>query len=101
MTNTVTQTPATTGTRTTTWKIDPAHTTVAFLAKHMMISNVRGRFPEVEGIILFDEQDITNSSVEATIQVKTITTGAEKRDDHLRSGDFFLAEEHPIITFKS
>ena len=90
-----------TKTRTTTWKIDPAHSTVEFVAKHMMITNVRGRFPDVDGIIRFDEENITNSSVEATIQVATINTGNEQRDAHLRTGDFFLVEEYPTITFKS
>ncbi len=103
MTNATTQSPATTGTiaQAATWKIDPGHTTVEFVAKHMMITNVRGRFPEVEGTIVYNEQDVTKSSVEATIQVATVTTGAEARDNHLRSGDFFLIDEYPTITFKS
>src|SRR5215210_8228149 len=99
MANSITQSPA--STKTTTWKIDPAHSTVEFVAKHMMITNVRGRFPDVEGIIRFDEENITNSSVEATIQVATINTGSEQRDAHLRTGDFFLVDEYPTITFKS
>jgi len=88
-------------TGTTTWNIDAAHTTVEFVAKHMMITNVRGRFPDVAGTIRFDERNILNSSVEATIQVATINTGSEQRDNHLRSGDFFLVEQYPTITFKS
>ncbi len=99
MANSITQTPA--STRTSTWKIDASHSTVEFVAKHMMIANVRGRFPDVEGTIRFDEEDIAKSSVEATIQVATITTGAEQRDTHMRSGDFFLVEQYPNITFKS
>lgn len=85
----------------TTWNIDAAHSTVEFVAKHMMITNVRGRFPDVEGTIKLDEQNILNSSVEATIQVATINTGSEQRDNHLRSGDFFLVEQYPTITFES
>ncbi len=99
MTNSITQSPA--STKTTTWKIDASHSTVEFVAKHMMITNVRGRFPDVEGTIRFDEEDITNSSVEATIQVATLTSGSEQRDNHLRTGDFFLVEQYPTITFKS
>lgn len=88
-------------TKIATWKIDPAHTTVEFVAKHMMITSVRGRFPDVEGAIRFDEENIANSSVEATIQVATLTSGSEQRDNHLRTSDFFLVEEYPTITFKS
>jgi polyisoprenoid-binding protein YceI len=101
MANSIAQTPANAGTSTTTWKIDPGHTTVEFVAKHMMITKVRGRFPDVEGTITFDESDITNSSVEATIQVATVSSGSEQRDNHLRTGDFFLVEQYPTITFKS
>jgi polyisoprenoid-binding protein YceI len=66
-----------------------------------MITNVRGRFPDVEGAIKFDEENVLNSSVDATIHVATINTGSEQRDNHLRSGDFFLVEQYPTITFKS
>ena len=100
MANTITQTPVITGTK-TTWKIDSAHTTVEFVAKHMMITKVRGRFPDVEGTIRFDEDNIANSSVEATIQVATVNSGSEQRDNHLRTSDFFLAEEYPTMTFRS
>lgn len=99
MANSVAQAPANTGI--TTWKFDTGHSTVEFVAKHMMITNVRGRFPDVEGTIRFDEENITNSSVEATIQVATVTSGSEQRDNHLRTGDFFLVEQYPTITFKS
>ncbi len=84
-----------------TWKIDPSHSTVEFVAKHMMITKVRGRFPDVEGTVHFDEDNVANSSVEATIQVATVNSGAEQRDTHLRTGDFFLVEEYPTMTFKS
>ncbi|MDQ6693436.1 MAG: YceI family protein [Chloroflexota bacterium] len=99
MTNSAAQAPA--GTKVATWKIDPGHSTVEFVAKHMMITSVRGRFPDVEGTIRFDEENIANSSVEATIQVATVTSGSEQRDQHLRTGDFFLVDEHPTFTFKS
>ncbi|HUP27981.1 MAG TPA: YceI family protein [Chloroflexia bacterium] len=99
MTNLITKDA--TSAKATTWKIDAGHTTVEFVAKHMMITSVRGRFPDVEGTIAFDEENIANSSVEATIQVATVTSGSEQRDTHLRTGDFFLADEYPTMTFKS
>ncbi len=99
MANSTAQTEA--GSKVATWKIDPAHSTVEFIAKHMMITSVRGRFPDVEGTIRFDEENIANSQVEATIQVGTVTSGSERRDQHLRTGDFFLVDEHPTFTFKS
>ena len=67
----------------------------------MMITKVRGRFPEVEGSIRFDEQNPANSSVEAVIQVASVDLGSEQRDNHLRTSDFFLVDEYPTITFKS
>lgn len=96
-----TNTTATRAGKLTIWKIDPGHSTVEFVATHMMITKVRGRFPDVEGTIRFDGENIANSSVEATIQVASVTSGSEQRDQHLRTGDFFLAEQYPTITFKS
>jgi polyisoprenoid-binding protein YceI len=86
---------------TTTWKLDPAHTLVEFSAKHMMISTVKGQFQKIDATVLWDEQNIANSSVEATIDAASLVTGQDMRDNHLRSQDFFHADEHPIITFKS
>jgi polyisoprenoid-binding protein YceI len=83
------------------YKIDPAHSSVEFSVKHMVISNVKGSFDEFEAAIAYDPNNIENSSVEVTIPVKSINTKNEKRDDHLRSADFFDAENHPNITFKS
>jgi len=88
------------GTR-TTWKIDPAHTTVEFSAKHMMITTVKGRFVDVEGTILADDQNIANSEVTATMKAATIDTRSDQRDTHLRSGDFLDVENFPDVTFKS
>ena len=85
-----------------TWKIDPAHSEVGFSVRHMMVSNVRGRFSDVTGTIKLDPSDPTNgASVEATMSVASIDTRAEARDNHLRSGDFFDVERYPTITFKS
>lgn len=85
----------------TTWNIDPAHTQSTFAVKHLVISTVRGEFRKTAGTVKLDEQDPSKSSVEATIDVGSINTREEKRDEHLRSGDFFDASKHPTITFKS
>lgn len=79
----------------TTWQIDPAHTSVEFGVKHMMISTVRGSFTDVSGGVSPAERP----SVEVTIPVATIDTGVEKRDDHLRSPDFFDVANYPEMTF--
>jgi polyisoprenoid-binding protein YceI len=84
-----------------TWVIDPAHTLVEFQAKHMMISTVKGRFPEVGGVIYADLDNIENSSAEITIQAGTIDSRNEQRDAHLRSADFLDVENFPTITFKT
>src|SRR5580704_884830 len=85
----------------TTWNLDPAHSVAEFKVKHMMISNVKGSFTGLSGVLTLNETDRTRSSVEATIDVNTIKTGDEKRDEHLKSADFFDAENYPTITFKS
>lgn len=86
---------------TTTWKIDPAHTAAQFAVKHMMISTVRGEFKGVTGTVIWDDQDVTKSSVDVTIDAKTVNTGEEKRDQDLRSANFFEVEKFPTMTFKS
>jgi polyisoprenoid-binding protein YceI len=83
------------------YKIDPAHTSVTFSVRHMLVSNVPGRFKEVSGTIVLDEKDMTKSSVTAVIKVASITTDNEQRDNHLKSADFFDAEKFPEITFVS
>lgn len=84
-----------------TWTIDPAHTQVEVAVKHMMITTVRGRFPDVRGTITVDEEDPGSSGVEVTIDAAGIDTRNEDRDAHLRSEDFLDVEEHPEITFRS
>jgi polyisoprenoid-binding protein YceI len=84
----------------TTWAIDPAHSHVGFSVRHMMISTVKGRFGEVAGTIVLDD-DLSGSSVEATLGVASIDTREPQRDAHLRSADFFDAAQFPAITFKS
>ena len=85
----------------TVWDIDPNHTTIEFAVKHMMFTTVRGRFGDVRGTITLDEQRLGNSSVEVEIDVTSIDTRDEKRDAHLRSPDFFDAEQFPAMTFRS
>ena len=84
-----------------TWKIDGAHSTAQFTVRHMMVSNVHGRFGKVEGTVVYDGKNIGGVQVDATIDATTITTDNEKRDAHLRSADFFDAAAFPTITFKS
>ena len=86
---------------TTTWKVDPAHTAAQFAVKHMMISTVRGEFKGVTGTVIWDDADVTKSSVEVTIDAKTVNTGEEPRDKDLRSDKFFDTEKFPTMTFKS
>ncbi len=83
------------------WQIDPAHTHIHFSVRHLMISTVRGRFNEFSGTIEFDENNPLNSTVDLTINAASIDTREQKRDDHLRSPDFFEVEKYPHITFKS
>src|SRR5579872_255520 len=84
-----------------TWNLDAAHSVAEFKVKHMMISNVKGQFTKLTGVLEFDEQDITNSTVEASIEAGSIHTRDEQRDAHLKSADFFDAEKFPALTFKS
>jgi len=83
------------------WVIDPDHSVAAFIVRHMMVANVHGQFNKIKGVIHFDHADIPNSSVELSIDISGIYTGIQKRDDHLRSPDFFDVEKHPYMTFKS
>ncbi len=85
----------------TTWNIDPVHSVAEFKVKHMMISNVKGQFTGVSGVLSLDEADLTKSRVEATIDAATINTRDAQRDGHLKSPDFFDAEKFPTLSFKS
>lgn len=80
-----------------TWKIDPAHTDVAFSAKHMMVTTVRGKFDAVDGEIELDEANPAGATGEIRISTASLSTGFEARDQHLRSADFFDVERHPEI----
>lgn len=83
------------------YAIDPAHTRIGFVARHAMVTKVRGSFTEVEGKVHLDEQDPARSSAHIVIQVPSIDTGNAERDHHLRGNDFFAMDEFPEITFTS
>jgi polyisoprenoid-binding protein YceI len=95
------QTKTTTTAATTTWNIDPAHSVAEFKVKHMMISNVKGQFAKVTGVLSLDESDLTDSRVEALIEAASIETRDAQRDAHLKSADFFDVEKFPTLSFKS
>jgi len=92
---------ATPQTATTTWNIDPVHTVVEFKVKHMMISNVKGQFAGVTGVLALDETDLTESHLEASIDAASINTRDAQRDAHLKSADFLDVEKFPTLSFKS
>ncbi len=83
------------------WIIDADHSVAAFSIRHMMIANVRGQFNKMSGFININKDDITKSSMELKIDVASITTGIQKRDDHLRSAEFFDVDKFPEMTFNS
>ena len=83
------------------WNVDKVHSVVGFSVKHMMISNVKGTFDEFEGTVEADPNDLTDASIDVKIDVNSINTKKEDRDNHLRSEDFFDVENHPQITFKA
>ncbi|TAN43048.1 MAG: polyisoprenoid-binding protein [Nitrospirae bacterium] len=84
-----------------TWQIDMEHSTIGFSVRHMMITNVKGVFERFSGKVVMDESDIAKSSVKTVIETASINTRIQKRDDHLRSSDFFDAAVFPTMTFVS
>ena len=84
-----------------TWQIDNVHSHVGFSVKHMMVTTVRGQFRNYRGKVNIDPTDFTRSTFEGEIDVASVDTGNPDRDNHLRTGDFFDAQNHPTITFKS
>jgi polyisoprenoid-binding protein YceI len=87
--------------KTNGWNIDTAHSGINFSVRHMVVSKVRGRFAKYSGKVELDEEDLTRSRVEATIEAASIDTGTAQRDDHLRSPDFFDVEKFPELRFQS
>ena len=86
---------------TSTWQIDPAHTAAGFAVKHLMISTVRGQFKGVTGTVTWDDQDLSKSSIDVTIDANTVDTTEPMRDKDLKSDKFFDVAKYPTITFKS
>lgn len=84
-----------------TWQIDPDHSNFQFKVRHMTVSNVKGEFNKARGVVTIDDNDITNLKVELTIDAASVNTDHAKRDDHLRSEDFFYVAKYPAITFVS
>jgi len=85
----------------TKWVIDPAHSEFTFKVKHMMISTVTGRFNQFDATVETSGDDFTNAQVEVKVDVNSITTNNNDRDNHLKSDDFFNAEKYPAMTFRS
>ncbi len=83
-----------------TWAVDPVHSEVSFVVRHMMVSKVRGRFDKFEGTFVTAE-DPLKSSVTASVDLSSVNTGQEQRDAHIRSADFFHVDEHPTMQFAS
>jgi polyisoprenoid-binding protein YceI len=83
------------------WVIDPSHSEVTFSVRHLMISNVRGRFENFSGTVDFNEQEPAKSMVDVQIEAASINTRDAQRDAHLKSADFLNAEEYPYLTFQS
>ena len=99
MTTAATTTTTTLADLTGTWTIDPAHTRIGFVARHAMVTKVRGAFNEFEGSVVIDGADLSRSSATVTIDAASIDTRNGQRDAHLRSNDFLAMDEHPHITF--
>ncbi len=87
--------------QTPNWELDAAHSSVQFSVKHMLISHVKGNFSELSGSIQLSDDNFTHAQISGTVAVSSIDTDSERRDNHLKSEDFFLAEEFPEMIFKS
>jgi len=84
-----------------TWNIDPAHSAAEFKVRHMMISNVKGKFSGLSGVLKLDETDYAHSTVEVSIPAASVRTVDDKLDAHLKGNDFFDVEKFPTLTFRS
>jgi polyisoprenoid-binding protein YceI len=85
----------------TTWNIDPDHSNVGFKVRHLMVSNVKGSFEKHTGVVTINDKDITKSRVDVSIDTASVNTNVAKRDEHLRSSDFFDVAKYPTMTFVS
>lgn len=84
-----------------TWTIDPSHSGIHFIARHMVFAKVRGSFRSFSGTLELDDADLTRSSVSVSIDAASVDTAEPKRNAHLKSADFFDVERFPTLTFKS
>ncbi|RNC73347.1 MAG: polyisoprenoid-binding protein [Desulfuromonadales bacterium] len=84
-----------------TWTLDPEHSYIGFKIRHLMVSNVKGDFKKYTGTIEIDDKDLAKSKVNVAIETASIDTGIAKRDDHLRSADFFDVAKYPIMSYVS
>jgi polyisoprenoid-binding protein YceI len=82
------------------WNIDPSHSSVSFIARHLMVSKVRGRFDKFAGVVTIGADQLA-SSVNATVETASFSTGDDQRDGHVKSGDFLDVENHPTMSFVS
>jgi polyisoprenoid-binding protein YceI len=83
------------------WQIDPEHSSIQFKVRHLMVSNVKGVFSKVRGVVEIDDRDSTRMKADVTIDTASIDTKVAKRDEHLRSADFFDVAKYPSMTFVS
>ena len=86
---------------TTTWSVDPRHSSAAFSVRHLGISNVKGNFSKVSGQVVLDDKDITHSSVDVSIDATSVNTGVAGRDEDLKGPKYFDVAQYPTIKFKS
>lgn len=84
---------------TTTWEIDPAHSEIGFKVKHMMFTNVSGKFDQYQGTVVTQDEEFKNAEVHFSAEISSVNTGNADRDKHLRSADFFNSETNPQLTF--
>ena len=96
-TGTATQPATVTG----TYQIDPAHSRIGFVARHAMVTKVRGQFNDFSGTLHLDEADPSRSTADVTVQMRSVETGQPQRDEHLRNSDFFEVDAYPTMTFRS
>ncbi|MBC2022953.1 YceI family protein [Listeria booriae] len=83
------------------WNVDPAHSSIEFQVKHMMVSKVKGAFKNFSADLTLDPEDLTTANLSFTVDAASIDTRQEQRDGHLKGPDFFDVENHPSITFQS